>query len=501
MTRNGEAYLEGLRDGRSVWLEGERVTDVTRSRFLEPCAREIARLYDMQHAPGQRDVLTVGDASRTGRPFCLPRCAADLRARGGAYRVWAEASCGLLGRTPDYMATCVSALASASEWFGDSFGANLVAYHRHVRDNDLFVAHTFSVPRVGAAVQGERTGCAQALRADRTTAAGIIVNGARLMATMSPLADELVVMHGGRSLKEGQQDFAIGFALPINTPGVKLICRESYARPDNPDHHPLATRFDEIDATIIFDEVLVPWDRVFIFRDIQRSNEFMSACKFFEHVGQQILIRQIIKAEFMLAVAAGIAESSGSAQRDEVAERLGRIAAWSDTLRACLVAGESEPVPGPAGTVAPGSAAIMAGLRLFPDCYPTMVEFLRLIGAGGFVMTPSHAGQPGPLRDEIDWYYSTANAPGLRRLDLHRLGWEMVGDAFGARQVMFERYFLGDPGHAYGRIYANRRERGLADPLAILTGGDGQPGSLWSQTEWDTPAPAGAGQQGEAARA
>ncbi|WP_405940062.1 4-hydroxyphenylacetate 3-monooxygenase, oxygenase component [Streptomyces sp. NBC_00726] len=472
----GAEYLQRLQDGRRVWLEGETVADVTAHEGLRASAREIAALYDLQHDPLHRDALTVEQhGERHGRAYMKPGSAGQLVARREGFEVWARASLGMLGRSPDYMATCLTAFAANQTFFSarenKGFAENLARYHEDARRRDLCLSHTFAGPRTDKSktVSGQGAGLATALRIVGETDSGPVVRGMRSLATLAPLSDELLVFGAGRPLQAGEEDHSISFAIPVHTPGLQLICREPFTRQGRVDH-PLASRFDEMDCVAVFEDLVVPWERVFVYRDIELDRNFKVATHFNEHVGQQVLARRVVKTELVLATVSAVVESTGLSKADEPRRRLGEIVTGLDLTRACLRAAEADAFPADSGMWTPATQPMLAGLRVSKDVYAAAIGTLRDLSASGLFMTPTSADLEGPLAEVISQYYRGATADGKERTRVYRLAWDLVGEAFGSRQLLFEKYFLGDPARSYAAAW-DRYDKGrlgalLEDALA-----------------------------------
>ena len=231
--RSGKEFIAGLRaHPREVWIEGKRVADVTDHPALRQSVQQLALLYDMQSAPGHRDLLTwqVPETGlRAGTAFMPARSLADLQHRRGAYRLWAQATFGLMGRTPDFLNCTLLAFAEASHVFargGKQYGENIERYYRYVRDHDLFLSHALIPPQNDrskpSAAQEENLH----LRVVRESSAGIIVRGARMLATLGPVSDEMI-LYNLPGFRPGDEDHAIMFAVPTGLQG----CAKSAARP------------------------------------------------------------------------------------------------------------------------------------------------------------------------------------------------------------------------------------------------------------------------------
>jgi 4-hydroxyphenylacetate 3-monooxygenase len=449
--RRGSEYLRGLRDDREVWLGGERVRDVTAHAGLRRGAESVAALYDMQHDPQRAGVMTYASPTSgepVGRSFEPPRTADDLRARRAMMRAWASETFGMMGRSPDFLNVMMMLFAARRDVFdrgGRRFGDNVCRYYEHVREGDRCLSHTLLNPQVDRS----RTASQQAdpgvsLRKVGESDRGIIVRGARMLATLAPLADEITVFPYTR-LGQAEDDYALVFAIPVATPGLRLLCRESFDRGGSAVDHPLGARFEEMDAVVIFDDVLVPWERVFVNANAKLYNSLMPSLGTMAHAGYQVAVRTEAKCELVLGLAERIVRAIGIGEFLHVQEKMGELVTYLDTVRACLDASEAQAKMGPGDILYPAEGPLHAVKNLFPRWYPRMVEILQLLGAGGLMMVPPESALDGPMGDVIAKYYAGTDCAARERIRLFRAAWELSGEAIGSRQVLYERFFGGDP--------------------------------------------------------
>src|SRR5258706_2485082 len=310
--RTGEQFLNGLRGQREIWVDGERIADVASHPKLRGAAHALAEIYDLQHVEGATCLMPDPE---TGEPIALshmiPRSREDLLRRGKALRAVAEYSVGLMGRTPDYMNVTYAGFAGRpDEWgaHGNEAGAErLVVYQKFLRRGDISLTHTIVQPTVDkAAGDAPVAGNEQALRKVGETEHGIVVRGARVLATLAPFADEIAV-YPALPLPQGSDAYALSFCIPMGTPGLKFLCRDSVSCGGNRFDHPLSSRFDEQDAFVIFDDVEVPRDRVFIDANRDAYNSVMTT-GWYPNVMQQTMIRAQTKLEFAYGLAMRMAE-------------------------------------------------------------------------------------------------------------------------------------------------------------------------------------------------
>lgn len=449
--RTGAQYLASLKDTREVWLAGERVKDVTTHPALRRGAESIARLYDMQHEPAYRKILTYPSplsGEPVGTSFLQPRTPEELVQRRQQTQAWADESCGMMGRMPDFCNAAVTSFAESREFFAEEepgFGENIVRYYEHCRENDICLTHALIDPQIdrsrGPSEQEDPYLCVGIVR---ETDAGLIVRGARMLATLAPFANELVVWPYAR-LGEKEGAYALAFAIPLATPGLKFICRESYDTGRSSFDRPLSSRFEELDALIIFDDALIPWEQVFFKGNVSQANSLRARTSLLAYVGQQTIVRTIAKAEFVLGVACLLVEATGVNEFLHVQEKIGEIITYTQVLHACVRAAEADAVPGPLGFLRPAGAPLRAAMLLLPRIYPRMIEIIQLLGASGLVMTPTEADFYSPIAPDLRKYLRGKNVSAEEKAKLFKLAWDLAGEAFGSRQVLYERFYSGDP--------------------------------------------------------
>jgi 4-hydroxyphenylacetate 3-monooxygenase len=459
--RTGQQYLEGLRrHPPNLYIDGERVTDPTTHPYTKNAARSVARLYDLQHEPELQDVMTFQSPTtgeRVGMSFLEPKSKEDLRRRAAMHKVWADASLGFLGRAPDYMNVNLMAAAKASEYFDacdPRFGENMRRYFEYVRENDLCLTHALTNPQVNRSARADELDDPYvALGLVRETPEGIIVRGARMMATL-PLADEILIFPS-TVLKEQEElkRYALAFALPTNAPGLSFQTREPLDI-GRGDDHPLGSRFDELDAMVFFDDVLVPWERVFLINDVKLANRAYGETGAVLHMAHQVVNVKIAKTEAFLGVAQAIVDTIGSDAFQHVQQKVAEIIITLEVMKALKVASEEGAALDRYGTMTPARGPLDAARNLYPQLYPRMVELLQLLGASGMIMIPTEKDRKGPLGESIAKFLAAKNATAEERIQLFRLAWDMTLSSFGARQNLYEKFFFGDPVRTQCALYS-----------------------------------------------
>jgi len=463
--RTGAEFLDRLARTRThVEIQGETLTGgVAEHPAFRNVVRSYAELFDMQHDRAYRDVLTY-PSPLTGDPvataFLVPRTEADLAKRRQAFRLWADASLGMLGRTGDYLNSALMALASAAGWFGHAdaaFARNVVNYYEKVREEDLLLTHTLIPPQANRAVAGSQQGggalMAHIVREDDN---GIVVRGARMLATIGPFADELLVFPS-TVLRGTEEDkpYSFAFAVPSDADGLRYIAREPLDYGRSHFDHPLGSRFDEPDAVVIFDDVHVPYERCFTLGDPDVCNGFYTATSAIEHMTHQVLARTTAKTEYILGLVSALTEAIGIGQFQHVQADVAEIITTLETLRAFGRAAEADAALNDYGVLTPAWAPLNAARNLYPKLYQRFPEILRKLGASGLMALPTQGDLAGAGRADIDTYLQAAALTGAERVKLFRLVWDTCVSACASRQALYEYYFFGDPVRMAGAYAAS----------------------------------------------
>ena len=276
---------------------------------------------------------------------------------------------------------------------------------------------------------------------------GVIIRGARMLATLAPVADELLV-YSLPGLKAEDVKHSIMFSIPVDSKGLKIICRRPYSTGQhNIFDHPLAARYEESDAVVVFNDVLVPWDRVFIYNDVDASNDLYTKSFVRQHAAHQTAVRGVAKISLAVGTAIHLARSIKIDQFLGVQEKLGKCISALEMIKGCLLAAETNVVTNEKGQVYCALEPLLAIRNFMPRAYPEVIDILRELGAGGLTMNPSKddidSGEIGP--DILKYYVGAGDMSAPDRIALFNLAWDLTGDAFGMRQLQYERYYSGDP--------------------------------------------------------
>jgi 4-hydroxyphenylacetate 3-monooxygenase oxygenase component len=448
--RSGAEYLERLgADEREIWLDGERITRPLEHAQLRAAAESVARVYDLQleHAS---EVLapSPSDGRLVNVSHLVPRSRQDLERRRRSFELTAAATAGMMGRTPDYLNVTFACFAGRADVWArrgnEALAENLVRYQAVMRDEDLSTTHAIMNPQVDRSKpEAEQAAGEVALHKVGETGTGIVVRGARMLATLAPFADELTV-YPGSDIRPQDGRYALAFAIPMATPGLKFICRDSFSKQRSRFDYPLSSRFDEMDAVAIFDDVEIPRDRIFLDGDTVGYSEVITDTGWRGHIMHQAFTRAYVKLSFAFGLAHRIAEATGVGRFDHVQEKLGQIWNCVELTRSAIVAAEAGSSLDEGDVWYPDERPFVALRGEMPKWMPRVNELIQLIGGGGFMCTPSARDVHGPIAEDIAKYFQSAGAEAEDRIRLFRLAWDYVGSDLGGRGELYERFYLSD---------------------------------------------------------
>ncbi len=450
MALTGQQYLDSLSDGREVWLGGERVADVGQHPAFRMAARSIARLYDTLHEPEHQRVIgwETDRGILSHRAFRVARTRNHLKERAAAMRHWARLHYGFMARSPDYKAGLAVSMGASPDFF-EPFGDNCTHWYQRLADDVLFMNHVGVNPMVDRSKRPhELPDINVRVVAERDD--GFVVSGAKMVGTAAAFTHcNLVFSFSPVPLDADDSDFALIFVVPSAAAGLKMISRPSYelkAAGSTPFDYPLSSRFDENDATLVFDKVFIPWENCLVFRDADRANRFFTHAQVTQNLMLHGAVRFAVKMEFMTGLLIKLAQQNGTIGMRGVRVRVGEVISYTQMFAALVRDACAAPDPGPNGTVAPAHRSIFALRSLAPMIYPKVREIMQLVGGGGFIQLPSSSADllSTELRPYIDLFYQGTEASALQRIKLWKLAWDAIGTEFGGRQELFERCYAGN---------------------------------------------------------
>ena len=474
MVKDGKQHIESLRDGRRLFIDGARVEDATVHPAFRNTIQTVAGLFDYQAKPGNLERMTFVSPStgnRVNRMWQLPTSHAELVERRQALEAWAELTCGMLGRSPDHVASCVSGMFMGLDLFERHNPARASAvreYYAFARDHDLYLTYVIISPQAdrskGPGEQSDEFLVAGVCDEDRH---GITIRGAKMLGTGCPMANEVFV-GAIQPLKPGEEKHSVTAIVPLNAKGLRILSRKSYeAHAVSKFDNPLSSSYDENDAVLYFDEVKVPWERVFVHNDVQMAQAQWHAIPTHVYQNYQCQIRLMVKLRFLCGLAKKIAETNGIVNFPPVRETLGQLAAETAMVEGLLVGMETS------GWYygkyfLPNKKLLYAAMVLTQQLYPKFVNTMRELSGGGMIMLPSSIEDF--MNPEVaDCIGKTQRSPAtdsVGRVKLFKLAWDAVGSEFGSRHQQYEMFYAGanmvTRGHAF-RTYDWDRAVGMVD--------------------------------------
>src|SRR5258706_874869 len=474
VVKDGAQHIQSVRDARAVYLNGKIVPDVSVHPAYRNAVGSAGALYDYQAHPDNIERMTfdVGDGRRISRAWQLPKSYDDLVERRKALVEWAGLSCGFLGRSPDHVASSMSGMMMGIEVFDrydEKRGRAFRDWYDYARKSDLFLTYVINN------VQGDRSKAfgSQGKGAEDMVArivdedsSGITIRGAKLFATSSIMANEIFV-GSGQPLKPGEEHLAFSCAVPMNAKGLKLLSRKSFeAHAANEYDNPLSYRYDENDALVFFDDVKVPWERVFLLRNTDMCRAQLHDTPAHVYQNYQAQIRLSVKLRFLVGLAQGIAKTIGTINFPPVVDTLGKLASQAALIDGMVLGMEA------GGAMRgeyflPDRHLLYAAQVQSQEMYPQIISTIRELAVGALLMLPSSVQDfANPeLAEIISLTQISPAMSGEDRVKLLKLTWDAVGSEFASRHLQYEMFYAGAQfvtrGHSY-RTYDCERASGMA---------------------------------------
>jgi aromatic ring hydroxylase len=458
--RTGREYREALHDGRRVFVVGEGlIEDVTLHPATRPMVDEYALWYDRHHDPAWQDRLLAPPDARGERApwaFAVPRTPDDLRAMGRAYAATLFQTAGNVTHTPAYgnlIALGIHDVVRQRD-VSPAQAAAAAAYREEIARTGRFLTFSAGAATIGARLQVDPAQRV-ALRVVRETGAGLVLSGRVGMHTSPAYAEDVYVgAHSGVD-RDGHR---ATFVVPVAAPGVTVVCRKVSARHGNPFLAPLSSRFDELDGQMWLEDVLVPWERVFL---TEASPDPIAAWCFWHQ-----LYAWLAKAEFTLGLALACAHAMGLKDHEPTLEYLMDLVVDVQTVRSCQTAAELDPDRSVDGSCMPGRVHVAAGSIAMQKARQRMSEILRIVPGSSLVVAPSDKDLTSPeIGPGLEESFGGGGYTALQRAALLQLAADHVSSALDGRESAFEL-------HANGGVMAwrARLRRAFPDYNALANG-------------------------------
>jgi 4-hydroxyphenylacetate 3-monooxygenase len=465
----GEEYIESLRDGREVYIYGEKVADVTTHPAFQNSVRTTARLYDSLHDPARQNVVTAptdtGNGGFTHPFFRTPRSVADLYKDRDAIAEWARMTYGWMGRSPDYKAAFLGTLGANSDFYAP-FAENARHWYTESQEKVLYWNHAIINPPVDRDRPPDEVRDVF-MHVEEERDDGLIVSGAKVVATGSAITHYNFIAHYGLPIKK--REFALVCTVPMGVPGMKLICRQSYAASaTSPFDYPLSSRFDENDTIFILDKVKIPWENVFIYGDAEKASTFFPGSGFLHRFTFHGVTRLAVKLDFIAGLLLKGVAATGVKDFRGIQSRVGEVIGWRNLFWALSDAMAATPDEWIDGAVLPHLDYGLTYRWFMTIGYPRVREIIMQDLGSALIYLPSHVDdfKSPEIRPYLDQYVrGSGGVAAVERVKLMKLIWDSIGTEFGGRHELYERNYSGNHENVRAELLFSAQQSGLTDAM------------------------------------
>jgi 4-hydroxyphenylacetate 3-monooxygenase len=459
MIRTGDQYLDSIRDNREVYINGERVKDVTRHPMLKPLIDIRARIYDMQHEAATRNILSFqNDGEWQAVANKLPRSQQDWWDKRRATDTVLDAIGGIVTRVGDETVGEMWSLFDGQEVLNEvdpQFSANIRRHVQAVITADPFHVSANTDPKGDRSKPPQEQDPDMLLHVVKDTDAGIIVRGAKYE-TAAAYANQAftkpTIANWGNS---ALSDYAVGFVCDLGSPNLKFICRTGFAGRAPAADYPLASKFDEVDALVIFDNVLIPWENVLFYRHTKAAT-FIRAT--LHRYSAFAFVQRILKfADMMIGAALFNVRQTGLDGQQAVQDKLAQLAVYREGINAHLTAAIALAEKSPAGLLMPNQSLLFTGRVLACSQLHEMMHIARELCGGQICVTPDKASFDSPeTKPWLDKYYSVnENWVAEDRRKLLAFARDLLNSDYAGHRLTFQLFAQSPPFAHLAAVYRN----------------------------------------------
>ncbi|MFF7553346.1 4-hydroxyphenylacetate 3-hydroxylase N-terminal domain-containing protein [Streptomyces olivaceus] len=436
--RTGKMYREALRDGREVYVDGVRVDDVPTHPKLAPVVRTFERVYDLQHTAEYRDAMTWEGAGgeRFSGSWMKPRTMEEGIWRRRMYQTVCRHTGGLFGRAPSDMGAAMLGILDLKSQFSQGRAdreENITRIVEQSTANDIAMAGAFITEQIDANKPIDETDVPRAVEERED---GLLVSGVWTVSTFAAYADECIF---GTFPRPGQRDdHILYFVMPISTPGIRVVARTVHDF-ENHAEHPLTRFGEENDSLVVFDRVLVPWERVLSQGDPSFAVRVFP--KISEWLHWSILARMAVKAELLVGITALMPEVIGRTATPHSQEVVGEATRYLTTIRAFLYAAEQRGRISEQGWWVPDRIFVTAGRAYAAEHYRRILANLQDLGGQGLIsLPPEGAFGNDVVGPTLEHMFSSPSASRKERTTIFRAAYDLSSSSMGGRQTLFELF-------------------------------------------------------------
>jgi 4-hydroxyphenylacetate 3-monooxygenase len=486
MIRTGAEYRDSLRDGRRVWIDGERVADVTTHPMFRPLVDIRARICDMQHEAAFRAVMTYTDEAGRVNPVAmkLPVTQQDWHDKRRAVETVMDEIAGVVTRVGDETVGEMWSLYDGQDMLNEvdpRFAENIRRHVQGVIERDPFHVSANTDPKGDRSKRPQDQDPDMLLHVVRETDAGIVVRGAKYE-TAAAYANQAFTKPTIANWGDAElSDYAVGFICDFSAPNLKFICRTGFAGRAPAEDYPLASRFDEVDALVVFDDVLIPWENVLFYRHT-RAASFIRAT-LHRYSAFAFVLRILRTADLMIGAALLNVRQTGLDKQQAVQEKLATLACWREGIHAHLTAAIALAGPSPAGLLMPNQSLLYTGRVLACSQLHHMMHLARELCGGQICITPDAATfRNAEAAPWLEKYYTVNDdwaAEDRRRL--LAFARDLLNSDYAGHRLTFQLFAQSPPFAHLAAVWrsfdwqpaleAARRSAGLSARVAGRTGG------------------------------
>jgi 4-hydroxyphenylacetate 3-monooxygenase len=468
--RTGAEYRESIRDGRAVWIDGERVPDVTAHPAFKPIVDVRARIYDMAHETETRDVMSYVDQDTGERCAVgpkLPTSKEDWSAKRRAVDAVLDDIGGVVTRVGDETVGEMWALFDGQDVLAEidpRFSAHIRHHVQRAAVLDPFHVSANTDPKGDRARRPQEQDPDVLLHVVRETDDGIVVRGAKFE-TAAAYADQAFVKPTiGDWGRQELSDYAVGFIVHMSAPGIKHICRSGFAGTKPIEDYPLTNRFDEVDTLIVFDDVEIPWEDVLFYRHT-RAASFIRAT--LHRYSQFAFIQRHLRyADLLVGAAYASVSQTGVKMHQGVREKLAELVCYREGINAHLTAAVEHAEPSPAGLQMPNQALLYTGRVLAGTGLPGAVHTARDLCGGQLCVTPSAAAFRDPdVGPWLDKYYRIGDIDADERRKLLAFARDLMDSDYAGHRLTFQLFAQSPP---FAHLLAVYNNYDFSGPLDLV---------------------------------
>ena len=461
MIRTGEEYRASIRDGREVYIDGERVDDVPSHPAFKPLVDVRARIYDMAHDPATRDVMTWVDPETGERnPIGprLPTTQQDWHDKRAAVDAVMDDVGGVVTRVGDETVGEMWSLYDGQDVLNEidpRFSENIRRHVQLAATGDPFHVSANTDPKGDRSKRPQDQDPDMLLHVVKETDGGIVVRGAKFE-TAAAYANQAFVKPTIANWGDSElSDYAVGFIAHMGAPGMKHICRSGFAGRAPAEDYPLSNKFDEVDTLIIFDDVFIPWEDVLFYRHTKAASYIRATLH--RYSAFAFVQRTLRYADLLIGAAMLNARQTGLEKQQAVQEKLASLAVWREGINAHLTAAIATAEPSPGGLLMPNQSLLYTGRVLAMSQLASMIHTARDLIGGQVCVTPSAASFQNPeLAPWLEKYYTiNDNWVADDRRRLLAFARDLVNSDYAGHRLTFQLFAQSPPFAHLLAVYRN----------------------------------------------